>query len=162
MFVCVCVCVCIVSSCFCAAYAPQTTLGVAYGYSSQCGLLEQDGHDEERQGKVSLLSNFCDYTLMEGRGEITESHRTDKKNSQMTGGMRAENRSTVFKRKERSGGDKAVWRGGHVPHIIYLPDCQPDLILFNHNALTCFDGAHTHTHTHTHTDSVAQNKKRHT
>ncbi len=35
-----------------------------------------------------------------------------------------------------------------VPHIICLPDCQPDLILFNHNAPTHFDGAHSHTSTH--------------
>lgn len=60
---------CVVSSCVCAAYATQTTLGVTYGYSSRRSSLEQDGHDEERQKKVSLLSSFCDYTAMERRGE---------------------------------------------------------------------------------------------
>lgn len=57
-----CDCVCLFVS---AAYDTQTTLGVTYGYSSQCSFLKQDGHDEERQGKVSLLSSFCDYRVME-------------------------------------------------------------------------------------------------
>lgn len=53
--------------------------------------------------------------------------------------MRLEEKSTVLRTKERSSEGKAVWHGGHMPQIICLPDCQPDLILFNHNAHTQHD-----------------------
>lgn len=51
-------------------------------------------------------------------------------------------------KKATSTDDKAVWHGGHMSHIVCLNDCQPDLILFNHNLQNNIDGAaYTHTHT---------------
>lgn len=141
-----CVCVCV-----CRAYATQSAFGVTYSVVIlvSAALWSRTGVRRRDKEKPLWLSTFCDYTaMMEGRAAITESHKAENKTLKWQGGMRTEWKSAAFRRKERSSGDRAVRHGGHMPHIICLPDCQPDLILFNHNAL--YGGMHMHMHTHSH------------
>lgn len=48
--------------------------------------------------------------------------------------LSANDKSRVLRWIGRGREDKAVQCSGHVPHIICLPDCHLDLILFKHEA----------------------------